>query len=54
MPRPRAAATIDRERKDTLIMQLIEGGHSYVEVERMMRSNGTPVTTRYIEKVVAK
>ena len=35
-------------------MQLIEGGHSYVEVERMMRSNGTPVTTRYIEKVVAK
>lgn len=52
MSRPRSAQVIERERKDTLIMQLIEGGNSQPEVVRMMRQSGISVTEPYVKKVV--
>lgn len=52
MSRPRSAATLERERKDGMIMQLIEAGHTHTEVVRMMRTSAMPVTEKYVQKVV--
>ena len=52
MSRPRSGAVIERERKDTLIMQLIEGGNSQPEVVRMMRQSNIEVTEKYVKKVI--
>jgi hypothetical protein len=54
MSRPRSAATIERERKDVLIMQLVEGGHTNDEVVRMMRTNGLSCTEKYVAKLVGE
>lgn len=52
MARPMSQAVLERERKDTLIMQLIEAGHSQPEVRRMLRTSGHTVTDAYIKKVI--
>lgn len=54
MSRPRSQATIDRENKDVMIMQLIEGGHTNDEVVRMMRMSGKGCTERYVAKLVGE
>ena len=54
MSRPRSAATIEKERKDVLIMQLVEGGHTNDEVVRMMRTSGLSCTEKYIAKLVGE
>jgi hypothetical protein len=50
--RPRSQATLDREAKDTMIMQFIEGGYTHKEIVRMMRLSGKSVTEHYITKLV--
>lgn len=52
MARPMSQAVLERERKDTMIMQLIEAGYSQPEVIRMMRTSGLSVTDKYIKKVI--
>ena len=52
MARPMSQAVLERERKDTLIMQLVEGGYSQPEIIRMLRSSGHTVTDKYIKKVI--
>lgn len=54
MSRPRSQATLDRESKDAMIMQLIEGGHTNDEVVRMMRLSGKPCTPKYVSKLVGE